>query len=359
MIKKFTCMLLLVCALALPQTISPNSLRERFNETLVQLGITKNHTEDAKKITNLCTRTLNGQNIAADIAQGRTPAVLKKLYQLKAENMAKMTAGIYGADSVKKLVEKTNKDYEALRKVYAESIVDFVTWCYTHSMTERSTKNNEHKIFGFKRGTFKVADVNGKLSEFLNGYRELVSFMVGSDKLGSITSKTAANPYAYYRAQSHKFVDAWGIDLDVPFMDTFKHILIGTDPKTGSVWIKPEEFGLNKSDWYGHAFGYIKSEFRKMFGSNNDGPTANRERVPNEVKETFKKTFVKNKHITALANEGIKSMYEYALTHHNEADQLKLNEFMQLIQQKYPHPELRTGNEIIINKEQLLATARS
>ena len=106
---------------------------------------------------------------------------------------------------------------------------------------------------------------------------------------------TAANPYAYYRKQSHGFEKSFGIDIHEKagslelkaFLGQFKHFLCGYD-SNGYLWFKPEAAGLEgKIEQLKHLYGYFFSEYEQFI---NVG-YFNKERLPKDLVALFQKTF--------------------------------------------------------------------
>lgn len=257
------------------------------------------------------------------------------------------------------------------RKEHLRAITDLVSFFYLVAMLSRDDGLMPADV------TFGVIDPMGTVKNFTLAYLTRVRDHKKLN-IGSETSLFGANHLAYYRPQSHGFVDAWGLNLyvnkDTPYapllfvnrwtnqtalatvQGPLYHLLIGTDQHVPQqLYIKPEECGLHHwGEWLGHAKGYLKVVGRNTPLINHlldtdDDPECNKERLPRAVLANFKAGIrAQGKRIGTNEKDairrGIAGMYQYA-----QAPNWR--EFIVYLESHFTLPHLRRGNEIIISPE--------
>lgn len=244
---------------------------------------------------------------------------------------------------------------------YLKAILDLQSFFYSLCFQIRPDG------IGFDEGTFHIDDPQGTLQKFLGGYLSLLQ--MNGHKLGdpNVGHWFGSNPFAYYRADSHSFQQAFGIDRRFDshkecefWFYKFSHILCAFTPQ--GVWMKPESAGLNADQVMTHAkhLGYsVWSKFKgQMPGSKNhdDDKRNNKERVPQAEKKQFKQWFPDFK-----GNCTLGTMYEYTLQQLKQKPNNKdFQKFILDIKKNYPHvhacynADPRWGNEIKLTFDEIL-----
>lgn len=270
------------------------------------------------------------------------------------------------------IVEKNVIDTEGLED-YLKEITDLQDFFYTLAIFMRPDGVGPTEV------TFGIIG-NNSFTKFIYGYLDLIESFGLS--LGTTSSTKAANPFAYYRKQSHQFGDSWGLEfrylakdinadkdqdsqpllfparwteeavVNTVFGSQF-HLLIGKDKNIDNkIFFKFEDAGLYGGQLIKHAVGFGLSFLRKHGGEKfgmtpDDAPEYNKERVPGIIEKTITKmendgVIKKAAEVHKVAKTGIAELYAYTKKHKGFED---LTEFLET---NYDHPDLRKGNEIII-----------
>lgn len=244
---------------------------------------------------------------------------------------------------------------------YLKAILDLQSFFYSLCFQIRPDG------IGFDEGTFHIDDAQGTLQKFLSGYLNLLQ--MNGHKLGdpNVGHWFGSNPFAYYRADSHSFQQAFGIDRRFDshkecefWFYKFSHILCAFTPQ--GVWMKPESAGLNTDQVITHAKHYGHSVWSKLKGqmpgtkNHDDDKRNNKERVPQAEKKQFQQLFPELK-----GNCTLGAMYEYALQQLKQKPNNKdLQKFILDIKKNYPHVHAcynvdpRWGNEIKLTFDEIL-----
>lgn len=250
------------------------------------------------------------------------------------------------------------------RTTHLHAITDLISFFYFIAMLNRDDRMGPQDL------TFGIYDETDRLINWLNKYRALIKDEGYS--LGSPKNFSASNSFAYFRKQSHGFVDSWGIDIRLekdshcsplffnsrwkkPEEDDcvgpLRHILVGTDEvKKHKHYIKPESHGLyDWGDLFGHTKGYLavigrRTPFISYLFDRDDDPLYNREHTPLDAIRFFRKNTHYNPETRTAIQHGIGGMYSYA----KENCCKKLVNFFE---ESFDFPALRHGREIIITTD--------
>jgi|GEM_PF-5608715 len=218
----------------------------------------------------------------------------------------------------------------------------------------------------FDEGTFVIINKDKTLYQFLFDYMQKRNPKLTGKVKDDIANHAADNAFAYSRESSHfkhlqKLYPHYGIDIrfnndNKEYAPTSallpaekRHILLGVlDENSGKFLLKPENYGLNKDEFWFHAWDYLMTR-----GIDNDIPNYRKERIPKAFLKEFKQAVTKdnflslddkNELINMSKIEGIKTLVSRkALTSE------KLSDLKQKYEKLYDHIEHRTGREVIID----------
>lgn len=271
-------------------------------------------------------------------------------------------------------------DQKTSMKEYVRSVVDLNNFFYTLAIFNRDNGVGPATV------TFQIVG-NEPFKNFIYGYLNVLEdyeFNIGTEK-----NMFGANPFAYYRKQSHHFEKAWGLEIrwlvkdfnaevtqePQPYLFPARwqdimtspsvfgpqfHLLVGTDPDFATrLFFKWEEHGLGVDldglgvNLLGHAKDFGLSVARKqpftrdLFGlTPDDAPQNNKERVPSIIAKTISEmlknqTIQPDKMLQDKAKKGIATLYRYC----KEAN---IYELVKILQHFFDHTNIRWGNEIVI-----------
>lgn len=251
-------------------------------------------------------------------------------------------------DAYKKLQNKPNQDHQeelrAIReKTFAKLFTSIVAVAYNEKLFDEGTiiirQDQNQQLYNWMRQYAQIRDENFFLT---NATRTLLAqYPGGAQRLSS-----------HFKAFNLNV--QYGIDLTEEVGNNKKHVLFGQLPN-GSIFIKPENFGLSAEHIAGHTVEYINAQYNKAQGSNaDDADNFCKERVPQDILQRFNKILDEDKqidrndrdlHKKSAREFGIQKIVRIGM----KLDNKEAQELAEELKNRYPSDwRIRIGNEVII-----------